>query len=153
MSASLVRKGLELLGQETRGKSDMTVKRKVACGRTGTDRTGLRTTGKRGVKKQRQRLHAQKKKVKSTVKGKVVKSALEEYRKRQGTDHTEDNLRYMLGVSSQTESSITRQILNYNRGRKARDLPEEEKAKKEEKSVFSEKDFRTFEKEYFGNPQ
>ncbi|GCC32022.1 hypothetical protein chiPu_0010482 [Chiloscyllium punctatum] len=78
------------------------------------------------------------------------RSMRQEYRKKKAADHTEENLQYMLGARFLTESNVTKQILNYSQGRKAKDRPEKKEVKKERKSVFTESDFRKFEREYFG---
>lgn len=43
-------------------------------------------------------------------------------------------------------------VLTQNRGRKSKDRPAEKKEKKPEGTVFTEEDFRKFEREYFGIP-
>ncbi|XP_020375101.1 ribosomal protein S19 binding protein 1 isoform X2 [Rhincodon typus] len=151
MSAALVRKGLELMSQDLRdkGRSRKAIPRHTSS----ADRLHLVNTNKKGTKKQLKSLQGQgKNKSKATVKGKVVKSALEEYWKKKAADHTEENLQYMLGARFLTESKVTKKVLNYSQGRKAKDRPEEKEVKKEEKSIFTESDFRKFEREYFGAP-
>uniref|UniRef100_UPI00398F5075 active regulator of SIRT1 n=1 Tax=Pristiophorus japonicus TaxID=55135 RepID=UPI00398F5075 len=149
MSAALIRKGLDLMSEDVREKGQG--RKKTVPGRSsGADRLCLVNTNKKGIRRQLERIHGQRKKNKATVKGKVVKSALEEYWKKKAVDHTEANLKYMLGSTFLTESSVTRKVLAHSRGRKAKDLPEKKQVKKEEKSVFSESEFRKFEREYFG---
>ncbi|XP_067830314.1 ribosomal protein S19 binding protein 1 [Heptranchias perlo] len=151
MSAALIRKGLDLdlMSEDVRGKRQGR-KQAIPGSSSGTDRVGLVNTNKKGIRKQLQRIHGQRKTNKATVKGKIVKSALEEFWKKKAADHTEENLKYMLGSKFLTESSVTQRVLTHSRGRKAKDRPEKKKVKKEVKSVFSESEFRKFEREYFG---
>ncbi|XP_003221030.1 active regulator of SIRT1 [Anolis carolinensis] len=138
MSASLLRKGLELL--EATGASSSQPK-KVA-------------SSARPTKQLLKRLRKKKKRLgpgrnKATVKGKVVKSALEEYRKHQAVDHFEENMRYMMSNHFVTDNTVTKKILDQNRGRKAKDRSQEEAKKKPSDTVFTEEDFQRFEREYF----
>uniref|UniRef100_A0A8C8RDC1 Active regulator of SIRT1 n=1 Tax=Pelusios castaneus TaxID=367368 RepID=A0A8C8RDC1_9SAUR len=87
---------------------------------------------------------------KPTVKGKVTKSAIEEYRKHQAVDHLKKNLQYMTKGQFTADKTITQQVLAQNRGRKSRDRPPEKPKKKSEGTVFTEEDFQKFEREYFG---
>ncbi|KFU83612.1 Active regulator of SIRT1, partial [Chaetura pelagica] len=90
---------------------------------------------------------------KATVKGRVVKSAIEEYHKRKPVNHLRTNLQYMLKGRVVANKAITEQVLAQNRGRKAKDQPPKKAAKKKpEGTVFTEEDFRKFEREYFGRP-
>ncbi|XP_067875621.1 ribosomal protein S19 binding protein 1 [Heterodontus francisci] len=149
MSTALIRKGLDLMSEDVRAKRQSRKKVIPGCS-SGADRLRLVNTNKKGRKKQLERTHGQGKKNKATVKDKVVKSALEEYWKKKAVDHTEENLQYMLGCKYLTESSITQKVLTHSQGRKAKDRPKEKEVRKEEKSVFSESEFRKFEREYFG---
>ncbi|XP_059809517.1 ribosomal protein S19 binding protein 1 [Hypanus sabinus] len=145
MSAALLRKGLDLMSEDVRGQG-----KKMNRGHS-SDAGRLLNTSKKGRRKELERIRRQREKNKATVKGKVVKSALEEYRKTRAADHTEANLQYMLGSQFLTESSVTEKVETYNRGRKAKDRPKEKKVKKkEETSIFSENDFAKFQREYFG---
>ncbi|KFP76711.1 Active regulator of SIRT1, partial [Apaloderma vittatum] len=90
---------------------------------------------------------------KATVKGRVVKSAIEEYHKKKAADHLRENLQYMLKSRFVANKAITEQVLAQNRGRKSKDQPPKKAAKKKpEGTVFTEEDFRKFEREYFGRP-
>ncbi|XP_051899087.1 ribosomal protein S19 binding protein 1 [Pristis pectinata] len=146
MSAALVRKGLDLMSEDVtvQGQSRKTNRGHAA------DADRLVNTSKKERRKQLERIRRQQGRNKATVKGKIVKSALEEYRKNRAADHTEENLQYMLGSKFLTESSVTEKVLTYNQGRKAKDRPKEKKVKKEETSIFSESDFKKFQREYFG---
>ncbi|XP_044533912.1 active regulator of SIRT1 [Gracilinanus agilis] len=125
MSASLLRKGLELLGEPTGS-------------RTGPQK---RSPGKRPPRKNG-----------ATVKGKVTKSALEEFQKRQSQDHLQENLRFMKQKRVAADPKITSKILLHNRGRKARDRPATKPEKeKPQGTVFTEEDFQKFQEEYFGS--
>ncbi|XP_039344905.1 active regulator of SIRT1 [Mauremys reevesii] len=133
MSASLLRKGLELLETAAGHQPGLSspqqrprkpLKRKKAARGPGRDT--------------------------ATVKGKVTKSAIEEYRKHQAVDHLKKNLQYMKKSQFTADKTITQQVLDQNRGRKSRDRPPEKPKKKSEGTVFTEEDFRKFEREYFG---
>ncbi|NWI59841.1 AROS regulator, partial [Calyptomena viridis] len=90
---------------------------------------------------------------KATIKGRVVKSAIEEYHKKKPVDHLRENLRYMLKGRLVADKAITEKVLAQNRGRKSKDQPPEKAEKKKpEGTVFTEEDFRKFEREYFGIP-
>ncbi|XP_043918334.1 active regulator of SIRT1 [Protopterus annectens] len=143
MSASLLRRGLELFDQDIRGGGLAAAKGKSASPPV--------SNARKRTKQQNSRLHAQKRlKNKATVKGKVIQSAVEEYRKRQPTSHFTENLQYMLSSRCATDSSVTEKVVSQNCGRKSKDLPNKKVEKKDEKSVFTEDDFRKFQLEYFG---
>ncbi|NWR37599.1 AROS regulator, partial [Tachuris rubrigastra] len=90
---------------------------------------------------------------KTTVKGRVVKSAIEEYHKKKPVNHLRENLQYMLKGRLVADKAITEKVLAQNRGRKSKDQPAEKAEKKKPKgTVFTEEDFRKFEREYFGIP-
>ncbi|XP_069763947.1 active regulator of SIRT1 [Narcine bancroftii] len=146
MSAALVRKALDLLREDVRGKSKKTSQRYQSGGAD-----CLANTSKRGRRKALEKIRRQQEKNKATVKGKIVKSALEEYRKNSAAvDHTEENLWYLLGCKYRLNNQVTEKVVEYSRGRKAKDRPKVKKVKKEEKSAFSERDFKKFAREYFG---
>nr|XP_060635699.1 active regulator of SIRT1 [Anolis sagrei ordinatus] len=138
MSASLLRKGLELL--EATGASPSQPKK--AAFSSGPTKQLL----KKARKKKKWPGPGRNK---ATVKGKVVKSALEEYRKRQAVDHFEENMQYMMSSHFVTDNTVTKKILDQNRGRKAKDRSQEEAKKKPSNTVFTEEDFQRFEREYF----
>ncbi|EOA95159.1 40S ribosomal protein S19-binding protein 1, partial [Anas platyrhynchos] len=78
-------------------------------------------------------------------------SGLEEYHKKKAVSHLRENLQYMTSGRCVADKAVTQQILTQNRGRKSKDRPPEKKAKKKpEGTVFTEEDFRKFEREYFG---
>ncbi|KAM8930679.1 active regulator of SIRT1 [Pelodytes ibericus] len=147
MSASLLRKGLDLL------VSDVSDKKTKSKSGAGTNQNVLLTTQKTGVRKQLKRLKRQglQQKEKATAKGRVIKSAVDEFKKNSSTqDHLVQNLKYMLDSHKVANEQIVTKILKHSRGRKARDQEVNRQKKPEQKSVFSEKDFKQFEKEYFG---
>nr|XP_033790082.1 active regulator of SIRT1 [Geotrypetes seraphini] len=151
MSASLLRRGLELLGAaEARGKDSVVTKK----GKKSPVEHGLELSScKTGLKKRPPKRVTARSRQQTTasVKGRVVKSAIEEYRKHQQKDHLQSNLKYMLRTTFVPNDKVTRQIVSQNQGRKSKDHPaEKDKKRQEEKSVFSEADFLRFEKEYFG---
>ncbi|NXU61544.1 AROS regulator, partial [Horornis vulcanius] len=169
MSASLLRRGLELLEPpgEPAGPG-------CAGGQSGAPRYGcsdsvpLPVAGRakvppglqRGWAGPRAAGAARRRKMapepgrnKATVKGRVVKSATEEYRKKKPVNHLRENLQYMLKGRLVADKAVTEQVLAQNRGRKSKDQPPEKTEKKKPKgTVFTEEDFRKFEREYFGVP-
>ncbi|NXO00951.1 AROS regulator, partial [Rhinopomastus cyanomelas] len=140
MSASLLRRGLELLDVPGRREAPPRLQRqRDSPGAVGTARRRKKpsATGR----------------TKATVKGRVVKSAIEEYHKKKAVNHLRENLQYMLKGQFVADKATTERILVQNRGRKAKDQPPTKAAKKKpEGTVFTEEDFRKFEREYFGRP-
>ncbi|NXO36476.1 AROS regulator, partial [Locustella ochotensis] len=140
MSVSLLRRGLELLERPGRAKVPPGLRR---------DRAGPRAVGAARRRKRAPEPGWNK----ATVKGRVVKSAIEEYHKRKPVNHLRENLQYMLKGKLVADKAITEQVLTQNRGRKSKDQPPEKTEKKQPKgTVFTEEDFRKFEREYFGVP-
>ncbi|NXX12120.1 AROS regulator, partial [Podargus strigoides] len=140
MSASLLRRGLELLEAPGREKAPPGLQR---------GRNGLRAAGAA----RRRKAVLEPGRSKATVKGRVVKSAIEEYHKKKPVNHLRTNLQYMLKGRFVANKAIIEQVLTQNRGRKSKDQPPKKAAKKKPKgTVFTEEDFRKFEREYFGRP-
>ncbi|NWY51480.1 AROS regulator, partial [Chionis minor] len=140
MSASLLRRGLELLEAPGRGDVPPGLQR---------ERDGPRAEGAARRRKAAQ----QPGRNKATIKGRVVRSAIEEYHKKKPVNHLTANLKYMLKGRFVANKVITEQVLAQNRGRKSKDQPPKKAAKKKpEGTVFTEEDFRKFEREYFGRP-
>uniref|UniRef100_A0A8C3PTP0 Active regulator of SIRT1 n=1 Tax=Calidris pygmaea TaxID=425635 RepID=A0A8C3PTP0_9CHAR len=140
MSASLLRRGLELLEAPGQGEAEPGLQR---------ERDGPRVAGAA----RRRKGAPQPGRNKATVKGRVVKSAIEEYHKKKPVNHLTANLKYMLKGRIVANKAITEQVLAQNRGRKSKDQPPKKAAKKKpEGTVFTEEDFRKFEREYFGRP-
>ncbi|NXD49754.1 active regulator of SIRT1 [Corvus cornix cornix] len=140
MSAALLRRGLELLEPPARAKAPPGLQR----GRAGPRAAGAARRRKRAPEPGRN---------KATVKGRVVKSAIEEYHKKKPVNHLRENLQYMLKGRVVADKAVTEQVLAQNRGRKSKDQPPEKTEKKKpEGTVFTEEDFRKFEREYFGIP-
>ncbi|NWU81951.1 AROS regulator, partial [Onychorhynchus coronatus] len=140
MSAALLRRGLELLEPPGQGKAPPGAQR---C------RDGPRAAGAA----RRRKRAPEPGKNKATVKGRVVKSAIEEYHKKKPVNHLKENLKYMLKGRLVADKAITEKVLAQNRGRKSKDQPPEKAEKKKpEGTVFTEEDFRKFEREYFGIP-
>ncbi|XP_072200201.1 active regulator of SIRT1 [Excalfactoria chinensis] len=139
MSASLIRRGLELLEAPGRGKAPPGLQQ----GRDGSRPAGAA---------RRRKVTVGPGKNKATIKGRVVKSAIEEYHKKKAVNHLKANLQYMTSGRCVADKAVTKQVLAQNRGRKAKDRPPEKKEKKAEGTVFTEEDFRKFEREYFGIP-
>ncbi|XP_068107521.1 active regulator of SIRT1 [Hyperolius riggenbachi] len=143
MSVSLLRKGLELLGAGPAGTGKKSG--------NGSNKVSL-NSNKIGMKKQLKRLKRQgtPQTQRASAKNRVIKSAVEEYKKRTSEDHLQENLRYMLGTYAVTKKDVVNKIVSQHGGRKARDRREKKEKKVKETSIFSESDFRRFEKEYFG---
>ncbi|NXP82236.1 AROS regulator, partial [Ramphastos sulfuratus] len=140
MSASLLRRGLELLESPGRAGALPGVQRD-RDGPTAVDAARRKKRGREPVRN------------KATIKGRVVKSAIEEYHKKKVVNHLRENLKYMLKGRIVASRAITEQVLAQNRGRKSKDQPPKKAAKKKpEGTVFTEEDFRKFEREYFGRP-
>ncbi|KAL4833952.1 hypothetical protein H8958_013120 [Nasalis larvatus] len=137
MSAALLRRGLELL----------------AASEAPRDPPGQTKPRGAPVKRPRKTKAIQAQKLRNSAKGKVPKSALDEYRKRECRDHLRVNLTFLTRTRSTVAESVSQQILRQNRGRKACDRPvaKTKKKKKAEGTVFTEEDFQKFQQEYFGS--
>ncbi|XP_033370594.1 active regulator of SIRT1 isoform X1 [Parus major] len=96
MSASLLRRGLELLEPPGRAKAPPGLQQ----GRDGPRTTGAARRRKRAPEAGRNR---------ATVKGRVVKSAIEEYHKKKPVNHLRENLRYMLKGRLVADKAVTEQ--------------------------------------------
>ncbi|XP_006917488.1 active regulator of SIRT1, partial [Pteropus alecto] len=129
MSASLLRRGLELLGApEAHGAGPGQAKPSGA-------------PVKRAQKAKAKATQAGK--LRNSAKGKVPKSALAEFQKRECRGYLGANLKYMTSARSPVAECITQQIMHQNRGRKACDRPMvKKKKKKAEGTVFTEEDFQ-----------
>ncbi|XP_006890169.1 PREDICTED: active regulator of SIRT1 [Elephantulus edwardii] len=137
MSASLLRRGLELLAASEASRPAS---------------SQAKPKGASVVKRARRAKKAQARELRNSAKGKVPKSALAEYQKRECRDHLRENLQLLACARSTVDKTITRKILLQNRGRKACDRPVvKTKKKKAEGTVFTEEDFQKFQQEYFGN--
>ncbi|XP_028268947.1 active regulator of SIRT1 [Parambassis ranga] len=150
MSASLIRKGLELLSDDIKDVSKVKKQQQTPSSATVMD---LVSTNRQGVTKQVKRLQGRlgPGKSKATVKDKRIKSAVEEFRKKQGKSHLNDNLQYFMKSSGKAPDSDTLKILNYNSGRQSRSHPDKPvKKAKEPQSLFTEEEFQKFQMEYFG---
>ncbi|KAF7460073.1 active regulator of SIRT1 [Marmota monax] len=137
MSAALLRRGLELLAESEASRA--------APSQAKPSGARLKRTGKAKA--------SQAQKLRNSAKGKVPKSALAEYQKRECHNHLRTNLKFMTSKRSTVEESVTQQILRQNRGRKACDRPVAKTKKKKvaEGTVFTEEDFQKFQQEYFGS--
>ncbi|KAL6111200.1 rps19bp1 [Pungitius sinensis] len=161
MSASLVRRGLELLNSDVRdvseAKKKTTTKKQQKKKQQQTPGSStvmeLVSTRRQGVTRQVKRLQGRlgAGKSKATVKDKRIKCAVEEFRKNQRKSHMTDNLKYFMADSNKTADSDTVKIQNHNLGRQSRSRPEPP-AKKAEKaeSLFTEEEFQQFQMDYFG---
>ncbi|XP_059184780.1 ribosomal protein S19 binding protein 1 [Centropristis striata] len=153
MSASLIRRGLELLNDDIKDVSKMKKKKKQQQQTPSSAKVmELVSTKRQGVTKQVKRLQGRlgPGKSKATVKDKRIKSAVEEFRKKQPKSHMSANLKYFLESHKATDSD-TLKIQSHNSGRQSRNRPEPvAKKAKEEESLFTEEEFQQFQKEYFG---
>ncbi|XP_049627684.1 active regulator of SIRT1 [Suncus etruscus] len=138
MSASLLRRGLELLGAPEGPE---------------TAPGPAQASGASGKRAKRRAKAAQaQQQLRNSAKGKVPKSALVEYQKRHGRSHLRENLKLLSQLRSPVSEAITQQIVQQNQGRKACDRPvDKTKKKKAEGTVFTEEDFQKFQQEYFGS--
>jgi len=149
----MLRRGLELLNEDLKDVNSGPSKQKKKK-KAGTTVKDLVSTNRDGVRKQLRLLQQGRgtgKKSKATVKDKRVRSAIDEYRKKQTKSHLSSNLKYFLGTDHAAKQSATQKILNHNAGRQSRHRPDGRVRKpREEKSVFTEDEFQAFQKEYFG---
>lgn len=153
MSASLVRRGLELLRDDVKDVSKAKQKKKQQRTPSSTAVMELVSTNRQGVTKQVQRLQGRlgPGKSKATVKDKRIKSAVEEFRKKQKKSQMSANLKYFMSTGYKSTDSDTLKILNHNTGRQSRNRPDRPAKKtKEPQSLFTEEEFQQFQKEYFG---
>ncbi|KAM7008724.1 active regulator of SIRT1 [Tautogolabrus adspersus] len=152
MSASLVRRGLELLNNDIKDASKVKKKKQQQTPSSATVME-LVSTKRQGVTKQVKRLQGRlgPGKSKATVKDKRIKSAVEEFRKKQRKSQMSANLKYFMETGYKATDSDTLKILNHNSGRQSRNRPERPAKKaKEPESLFTEEEFQQFQKEYFG---
>ncbi|KAJ8406701.1 hypothetical protein AAFF_G00296170 [Aldrovandia affinis] len=160
MSASMVRRGLELLSNDIKGVSRGKKRKakKQLVHQTGGGRGGQRKGGvmgqissnKQGVTKQVRRLQGRlgSGKSKATVKDKRIKCAVDEFRKKQKQSQLSKNLRYFQGFEYKAEQSDTQKILLHNHGRQSRNRPDHSVQKQREKrSLFTEEEFQQFQKD------
>ncbi|XP_077462245.1 active regulator of SIRT1 [Stigmatopora argus] len=154
MSASLIRRGLDLLSDDI--KSEHKVKKNKEHARTPSSAAAraLVSTNRQGVSRQVKRLQGRlgPPKSKATVKDKRVKSALDEIKKKKAQSQMQSNLKYFMNTLFQATDSDTMKIQHHHIGRLSRDRPNTPIAQKpkETKSVFTEEEFQQFQKEYFG---
>ncbi|KAM4022610.1 active regulator of SIRT1 isoform 2-T2 [Anomaloglossus baeobatrachus] len=118
----------------------------------GKNQQATLSSHKIGMKKQRRRLKQQgvPQNQRASAKNRVIRSAVEEYKKSTAQDNLAQNLKYMLGSQAVTSKVSCSKILTQHSGRKARDRHGEEEKKLPEKSMFTDQDFQKFQKEYFG---
>ncbi|XP_051940636.1 ribosomal protein S19 binding protein 1 [Hippocampus zosterae] len=150
MSASLVRRGLELLSNDIKTGNNVKKKRQARTPNTAAAKA-LVSTNRQGVTRQVKRLQGRlgPGKSKATVKDKMIKCALDKYRKTKKTSQMTANLKYFTRTSFEATASDTLKIQNYNKGRLSRNRPAAHKPKKTA-PVFTEEEFQQFQKEYFG---
>ncbi|XP_061840557.1 active regulator of SIRT1 [Nerophis lumbriciformis] len=151
MSASLVRRGLELLSKDI--KSDMRgkKKKKPPTPSSATVRT-LVSTKRQGVTRQVKRLQGRlgPGKSKATVKDKRIKCVVEEFRKKQRKSLMKQNLKFLMRDGFKATMSDTLKIQSYNTGRQSCNHPNEDSQTPKDTPVFTEEEFEHFQREYFG---
>ncbi|CAG5928800.1 unnamed protein product [Menidia menidia] len=150
MSASLIRRGLELLNDDFKDSSKGKKKKQTPSSAKVMD---LVSTKRQGVTRQKKRLQGRQGpgRSKATVKDKKIKSAVEEFRKKKEKSHLSTNLKYFMETTCKATDSDTMKIINHNSGRQSRHQRERPvKKAKEPQSLFTEEEFQQFQKEYFG---
>ncbi|XP_068177219.1 active regulator of SIRT1 [Antennarius striatus] len=136
MSASLLKRSLELLSDDVK----VPERQQQLTPNSGVSRPGKRPPGRPGPGRS-----------KATVKDKRVRSAVEEYRKKQKKSNMTANLKYFMETSCKASSSDTLKILHQHSGRQSRHRPDNTPKKtKEPQSLFTEEEFLQFQQEYFG---
>ncbi|KAM8879723.1 active regulator of SIRT1 [Spinachia spinachia] len=151
MSASLVRRGLDLFNSDVKDVSQAKRKRQQTPGSSTVMQ--LVSTKRQGVTRQVKRLQGRlgPGRSKATTKGRRIKSAVEEFRKNQRKSHMAANLKYFTGAGDKTPDSDTVKIQDHNLGRQSRNRPQPPATKaKKPASLFTEEEFQKFQKEYFG---
>ncbi|XP_048871295.1 ribosomal protein S19 binding protein 1 [Brienomyrus brachyistius] len=152
MSASMIRRGLELLSDDIKDAvGGRKSKRKLKPGER-SDKKDQISSNKQGVTKQLRRLRGRpgSAKNRATVKDKKVKSAVEEFLKTQKS-HLRENLAYFRGTEYRPTQSDTAKILLQNKSRQSRHRPDvPAKKPKEKMSLFTEEEFQQFQLQYFG---
>ncbi|XP_014873521.1 active regulator of SIRT1 [Poecilia latipinna] len=150
MSASLIRRGLELLNDDIKDSSRVKKKKQTPSSAAVMN---LVSTNRQGVTKQVKRLQGRlgPGKSKATVKDKRIRSAVEDFRKKQPKSQLDANLKYFLESAGKAEAFDTKKILRHSRGRQSRNRPDKPvKTSREAQSLFTEEEFQQFQREYFG---
>ncbi|KAL1005642.1 hypothetical protein UPYG_G00061720 [Umbra pygmaea] len=153
MSASIIRRGLDLLSDDIKdsGKTQKSAAKKHTASKA--EVMNSVSTNRQGVSRQVRRLQGRlgPGKSKATVKDKRIKSAVEEFRKKQGHDKLSFNLNYFAKMGFKAKDSDTSKIVNQHLGRQSRHRPHSiAKKPKEKQPLFTEEEFEQFQKEYFG---
>ncbi|XP_056100979.1 ribosomal protein S19 binding protein 1 isoform X1 [Rhinichthys klamathensis goyatoka] len=149
MSASLIRRGLELFSEKDAVKhrpKKSSSRKSALMKRISTDKQGVQKRIR-----QIQRPGGSSRRSTNTVKDKHVRSALDEYRKKQKKSKLGLNLKYFLSSASKTQSSHATKIVEQKSSRRACHQPDRPARKPAEESVFTEDEFQKFQKEYFSN--
>ncbi|KAJ0033111.1 hypothetical protein NQD34_000218 [Periophthalmus magnuspinnatus] len=137
MSAALVRRGLELLSADISEGPDGKKKTKQKVMKDGVS--------KRSSKAPPLGPH------RATVKGRRMRSALEEASRGQQKEHTAVTLQYFLHSGSSGSGDQTAKILKQNSGRQSKNhVGDSTQRPQKPQSVFTEEEFQQFQREYFG---
>lgn len=142
MSSSILRKSLQLFDEEDQSKGKDKPK--------GKSSKAVESSSKRGVRKQRKGTVDHARKPKSSL---SKESALETYNRNKSVDYTDDSLYYLNMISNvggKPDAKTVDTILEYNKGKLSKNQKKIE-AKPKEQSVFSDKDFEDFRKEYLNS--
>nr|XP_057944246.1 ribosomal protein S19 binding protein 1 [Doryrhamphus excisus] len=150
MSASLIRRGLELLSNDI--KDDNKLKKKKHPTPSSATVKGLVSTKRQGVTRQVKRLQGRlgPGKSKATVKDKRIKCAVDEFRKKQRKSAMRENLKYFMRTDFKADKSDVSKIQSHLARRQSRNRPSEHRREAKDTSVFTEEEFQQFQKEYFG---
>ncbi|XP_062601179.1 active regulator of SIRT1-like [Saccostrea cucullata] len=144
MSSSILRKSLQLFDEEDQEGKGSLKKRKGAS----KDVRIMEDSSKRGIKKRKKKQQTNKAKTKRSK-----ESALETYNRNKSLDFTEESLHYLNMISNiggKPDSKTVNTILEHNKGRSSKNRKEME-TKPASESIFSEKDFEDFKKEYLNS--
>lgn len=150
MSTAIVRRGLELFREDVKEESSKKKSKKLPQSTKRQDLLPHISSRKIGVKRQLKRLKGESQVKKSSVKEMKIKSAFNKLSKFDSEDHTDRNVEYLLRLDGNKGriSSQAQQIIDYSRGKLAKDNPLPTSEEKVETSAFSEEDFASFEKNY-----
>ncbi|TRY55530.1 hypothetical protein DNTS_003656 [Danionella cerebrum] len=144
MSASVIRRGLELFVEKGKPRQKHNSTRKpTVMDQVSTDKQHLHKRIRqiqRGTKRQQS---------KNTVKDKKIHCVLDAYRKKQKKSQLSTNLQYFLNSDYKTGGSNSTKVQQQSAGRRSSHQPDLPQPRAEEKPIFTEKEFEKFQKEYF----
>lgn len=141
MSSSILRKSLQLFEEDQPKEKDKSKGRRSKA---------VEDSSKRGIRKRRKKTADHVRKPKSSL---SKESALETYNRNKSVDFTDDSLYYLNMISNvggKPDAKTVDTILEYNKGKLSKNQKKIE-AKPKEQSIFSDKDFEDFRKEYLNS--